>query len=112
MLHGKTWRKKIFEMSGDDEGKHQTFPDVKKTDESPVQLNMNKGDEKTKSVQKDSPQPKNSLNAGEKAPKVVVTEERKEEPGANLKTKFLKLKESGNLLVKKVSLRTVGFLKQ
>ena len=102
MLHGKYWRKKIFEISGDDENKNQTFPDVSKTNKSSVQPNVNKSDEKPLLPEKASLQPENNLNAGEKGTKIGVKEDEKEESETDVKAQFLKLKESGNLLVKKV----------
>ena len=92
MLHGKYWRKKIFEISGDDEGKNHTFPDVNKTNENPVQLSVNKA----------SLQPENSPSAGGKEAKIGMKEGGEEEPGSSVRAQFLKLKESGNALVKKV----------
>ena len=102
MLHGKYWRKKIFEISGDDEGKNHTFPDVNKTNENPVQLSVNKGDEKTKLPAKASLQSENSPSAGGKEAKIGMKEGGEEEPGSSVRAQFLKLKESGNALVKKV----------
>ena len=102
MLHGKYWRKKIFEISGDDENKNQTFPDVSKSNKSSVHPNVNKSDEKPKLPEKASLQPENNLNAGEKGTKIGVKEDEKEESETDVKAQFLKLKESGNSLVKKV----------
>ena len=104
MQHGKSWRKKILETNDDDDSKQQTFPDVHKDTKNAkqVQVNQNKVDENGKLPQKASLQPESSLNAGKKEPEIGATVERNEESETNIKARFLKLKEDGNLLVRKV----------
>ncbi|XP_028414819.1 sperm-associated antigen 1-like [Dendronephthya gigantea] len=98
MLHGKSWRKEIFEMSGDDDSKQQIFPDVGKSVKNSNQVQQSKKeDEDSKMPEEVSPLPDNSPNAG----KAGVLGASKEESGANVMATFLKLKETGNALVKK-----------
>ena len=88
------------ESSGvvEEEGLQKTEEVQKK---NPVQPNVNKSDENPKLPEKASLQPENNLNAGEKETKIGVKEDEKEESEADVKAQFPKLKESGNLLVKK-----------
>lgn len=86
-------------MSGDDDSKQQIFPNVDKSAKSSGQVQPNKrGIENSKMPEDASPLRDNSPNAG----KTSVPGESKKESGANVKAAFLKLKETGNALVKKV----------
>ena len=98
MLHGKSWRKKIFEVSQNDDSKHQGNVDAKNK-ANPTKL-YGSVDES----QKSSPHPDNSPNAGKKGPVDGVPRENKEETEESVKEKFSKLKEKGNSFVKKVCL--------
>ena len=103
MLHGKSWRKKIFEMDGDDQGKQQIFPNVDKSSKPGNQVEVSNSSQEKKNIfpEKTNLQPENSQSAGKKETEDGVVKT-KVENGADVKARFLKLKESGNSLVKKV----------
>ena len=105
MLHGNSWRKKIFEAaSQNDDSKHQRDPDVKENipDKNQVKSDLTKVYGGIAESQKASLQPDNSPNAGKRGPVNSAPQENKEEFGASTKEKFLKLKENGNSFVKQV----------
>ena len=105
MLHGNSWRKKIFEAaSQDDDSKYQRDPDVKENipDKNQVKSNLAKVYGGIVESQKASPQLDNSPNADKKGRVNGAPQENKKESGASIKDKFLKLKQSGNSFVKQV----------
>ena len=105
MLHGNSWRKKIFEAaSQDDVSKHQRDQDVKENipDKNQVKSDLTKVYGGIVESQKASLQPVNGPNAGKKGAANGAPQENKEESGASIKDKFLKLKECGNSFVKQV----------
>ena len=106
MLHGNSWRKKIFEMSQNDDSKHQRDPDVK---ENTKDINHVKYSTTVTEVhsglvesQKVSPLPDNSPDAGNKGSVNGVPQENNEQSGTSIKDKFLMLKGCESSLGKKV----------
>ena len=102
MLHGKSWRKKIFEVSQNDDGKQQGNVDAK-SKANPTKIHGN-----IDASQKASPHADNSPNAGKKGLVNGVPQENREKSEESVKEKFSKLKEKGNSFVKKVCLAIVS----
>ena len=93
MLHGNSWRKKIFEVSQNDDSKHQRDPDVK---ENTQDFNQVKYSTTVTEIhaglvesQKVSLLPDNSPDAGNKEPVNGVPQENNEQSGASIKDLML-----------------------
>ena len=93
MLHGNSWRKKIFEMSQNDDSKHQRDPDVKENTQDINQVKysttVNKVHAGLVESQKVSLLPDYSPDAGNKGPVNGVPQENNEQSGASIKDLML-----------------------
>ena len=106
MLHGKSWRKEIFEMKNSDESTPQAFLDADKNKKTTAgtPLSGSKVSEKTSSPAQVDPQKEASPKAvpTKRAPGSEIKVNHKEEFERKKQEQYLKLKDSGNMLVKQV----------